>query len=371
MLWTMIKRTVPFALLVLLALSACGGGSAAAPPPSAASGAAQTGPPSTPEQLAAYQGADRQQVLEAGAKKEGTLTWYTSLAGPIIDSLTSGFKAKYPYLKVEVFRADESAMLTRALQEAQAGKSVFDAIEVTPTTSLLLNEAKLLAPYASPSAAKLPAALKTGAPNDLTLSASDRISYIGFGYNTKLIPASAVPKKVEDLMNPALSGKLTLAGSTTGNRWAASVLHLMGDAKGRKWLADFAAKQKPTVQQVSGKAVLDLIAKGELPASPTIFYDHVQQAKATGQPVEWVPLDPVVGNAGQVSFDIKAPHPNAGLLYVDYLLGAGQDVLRKAHYFPATQKVPFNVWVPETGKTAAQVEQDAKVWADLFKADFR
>ena len=373
MLGAMTRRIAPFALLGLLALSACGGGSAAAPASSnAGTGApAQTGAPSTPEQLAAYQGSDRQQVLEAGAKKEGTLTWYTSLAGPIIDSLAAGFKAKYPYLKVDIFRGDESVLMTRALQEAQAGKPVFDTIEVTPTTSRLLAEAKLLAPYSSPTAAKLPEVLKTPGANGLTVNASDRISYIGFGYNTKLIPADAVPKKTDDLMNPALAGKLTLAGSTTGNRWAASVLHLMGDDKGRKWLADFAAKQKPTVQQVSGKAVLDLIAKGELPASPTIFLDHVEQAKATGQPVEWVPLEPVVGNAGQVSFDIKAPHPNAGLLYVDYLLGDGQEVLRQNSYFPATEKVPFNVWIPETGRTAAQVEQDAKDWADLFKADFR
>jgi iron(III) transport system substrate-binding protein len=359
----------------MLLLSACGGGSAAAPAPSsgspATSQAAVSGAPSTPEQLAAYQGSDRQQLLEAGAKKEGTLTWYTSLAGPIIDSLANGFKAKYPYLKVDIFRADESALMTRALQESQAGKPVFDAIEVTPTTSVLLAEGKLLAPYASPGAAKLPAALKTPGGSGLTMSASDRISYIGFGYNTKLIPADAVPKKTEDLMNPALAGKLTLAGSTTGNRWAASVLHLMGDDKGKKWLSDFAAKQKPTVQQVSGKAVLDLIAKGEVPASPTIFLDHVEQGKAAGQPVEWVPLDPVVGNAGQVSFDIKAPHPNAALLYIDYLLGDGQEVLKKENYFPATEKVPFNFWIPETGRSAAQVEQDAKDWADLFKSDFR
>jgi ABC-type Fe3+ transport system substrate-binding protein len=58
-------------------------------------------------------------------------------------------------------------------------------------------------------------------------------------------------------------------------------------------------------------------------------------------------------------------------LYIDYLLGDGQDVLKKENYFPATEKVPFNFWIPETGRSAAQVEQDAKDWADLFKSDFR
>lgn len=351
----------------ILLAAACGGGTAAPAGSTAGSG----GQAKTPEQLAAYQGADRQQLLEAGAKKEGTLTWYTTLAGPIVDSLANGFKAKYPFLNVEIFRADERAILTRATQEAQAGKPVFDAIEITPTASLLLAQSKLLAPFNSPTGGKLPDDLKTAGPNGLLMSASDRVSYIGFGYNTKLIPANAVPKTQADLMSPALSGKLALAGTSTGYRWLGSILHAMGDDKGKKWLSDFASKQKPQVQQVSGKAVLDLVAKGEIPASPSIFLDHVEDAKASGLPAEWVPLEPVVANGGQVSFDAKAPHPNAGLLYVDYLLGEGQDVLLKNNYFPATRKVSFNVWVPEQGKTAEQAEKQDKDWSDLFKTYFR
>jgi len=357
------------ALATLVVLAACGG--SAAPASGGGSATTSSGPPSTPAALASYQGSDRQEILEAGAKKEGTLTWYTSLAGPILDSLTNAFKSKYPYLKVEVYRGDESDILTKATQEAQANKPVFDVVEVTPTASLLLADGKLLAPYYSPTGSKLPDSLKTGGGNGLITSAADRVSYISFGYNTKLIPPNDVPKKLDDLMNPDLSGKLTLAGSTTGNRWAGAVLHAMGDDKGRKWLSDFAAKQKPSVQQVSGKAVFDLIAKGELPASSTIFLDHVEQGKAAGQPVDWVPLDPVVGNAGQVSFDARAPHPNAALLYIDWLLGEGQQVLKQEHYYPATEKVNFDFWIPESGRTAAQAAQDAKDWADLFKADFR
>jgi iron(III) transport system substrate-binding protein len=353
---------------LMLALAACGGSSAA---PAPAGGSAGGGAPSSPPAIAAYNAADRQAVLEAGAKKEGTLTWYTTLAGSILDSLTNGFKAKYPYLKVDVYRGDESDIITRATQEAQANKPVFDVVEVSPTASLILGAGKLLAPYNSPSAAQLPDALKAPGDNGLVISASDRVSYVGFGYNTKLIPPNAVAKTMEDLMNPELSGKITLAGSATGYRWAGSALHLMGDDKGKKWLADFAAKQKPAVQQVSGKAVYDLIAKGELPASTTIFLDHVEQGKAAGQSTDWVPIDPVVANVGQVSFDARAPHPYAAMLYVDWLLGDGQQVLKQEHYVPATEKVPFSFWVPEQGKTAAQVEQDAKDWSDLFKANFR
>ena len=43
--------------------------------------AAQSRKPATVAKIAAYMGADREQLLHAGAKTEGVATWYTSLAG--------------------------------------------------------------------------------------------------------------------------------------------------------------------------------------------------------------------------------------------------------------------------------------------------
>jgi iron(III) transport system substrate-binding protein len=350
-----------------LLLAACGG--------SAASGtSAKPGgsAPAAPVQLAAYQGSDRQALLEAGARKEGSLTWYTTLAGNGIDALVSGFKEKYPFLQVDVFRADEQQIATRATQEAQANKQTFDVVEVAPVTTAILKEAGITTPFFSPQLAKLPDEFKAGSANGLVDAAAVRIAYASFGYNTKLVPDSAVPKTQADLLNPGLTGKLALTGSTTGSNWVGNVLHTMGDEAGRKFLAQLAAQQKPAVHQVSGQALLDLIAKGEVAASPTIFLAHVQGAAAQGAPVKWVPLDSTsVANVGQDSFAAKAPHPNAGLLYMDYLLNEGQDVLRKASYFPAVDKVQFTPWVPDAGKAPSQAEKDLNSWTELFKTTFR
>jgi len=62
-------------------------------------------------------------MLEAGAKKEGSLTWYTSLAGDIVDALANGFKQKYG-IQVDVFRAAEDQLITKAPQEAQANNAI-------------------------------------------------------------------------------------------------------------------------------------------------------------------------------------------------------------------------------------------------------
>lgn len=362
------KRLAPLAGLTLL-LAACGG--SAAPAPASSAGAASSGPPATAPQIAAYKGADLQQMLEAGARKEGTVSWYTSLAGPVIDSLTADFKKKYPYLQVDVFRAAEDQLVTRATQEAQAGKQVFDVLESPPLPGLVLGDAKLITPFYSPGLAAIPQDLQQQPTNGLALGATIRISFIGYGYNTSLIPSDAVPKTNADLLNPALAGKIQVAGSSTGSKWVGSVLHGMGDGPGKKFLQELATKQKIQVQQLSGKALLDLIAKGEVASSPTIFQDHVDQAAAKKAPVKWVGLDPVVANTGQVSFATKAPHPHAGMLFVDYLLGDGQKVLKAQHYALPTEKAPFTYWVPEGGRTAAQAEQDLNTWTDLFKQTFR
>ena len=50
-------------------------------------------PTSAPD-LAAYTGADREQRLLAGAKTEGKVVWYTSLAGSSYKELAKGFESE-------------------------------------------------------------------------------------------------------------------------------------------------------------------------------------------------------------------------------------------------------------------------------------
>lgn len=56
---------------------------------------AQAKKPASIAELAPYLGADREQVLYAGAKSEGKISWYTSLAGGSYKALADGFEKKY------------------------------------------------------------------------------------------------------------------------------------------------------------------------------------------------------------------------------------------------------------------------------------
>src|SRR5215510_2445250 len=83
------------------------------------------------EQLAAYNKPDREKILYTGAKAEGKITWYTSLAGESYKQLAAAYEAKYPGVRVESYRATRQEMSARILAEAQSQRYIADTMETT------------------------------------------------------------------------------------------------------------------------------------------------------------------------------------------------------------------------------------------------
>src|SRR5262245_27005832 len=65
--------------------------------------------------IANYAGADRQAMLEAGARRERGLLLYTT--GTQIEPLIQGFRRKYSFLNVTVQRGTQADIARRALEE--------------------------------------------------------------------------------------------------------------------------------------------------------------------------------------------------------------------------------------------------------------
>jgi ABC-type glycerol-3-phosphate transport system substrate-binding protein len=76
--------------------------------------------PATLAEIATYNGPDREHVLYAGAKGEGKIVWYTSLAGDSYKAIARAFEAKYPGVRLETYRAGGSELVprTRKLERA-------------------------------------------------------------------------------------------------------------------------------------------------------------------------------------------------------------------------------------------------------------
>ncbi|MGH7887283.1 MAG: hypothetical protein ACREPG_05420, partial [Candidatus Binatia bacterium] len=155
---------------------------------------AQTRKPMTISELVTYTGNDREQVLYAGAKGEGKLTWYTSLAGDSYKAMIKAFEAKYAGVKVEAYRTNGSEITQRMVEEAKAKRQIVDTIETTEPNLMFQRSAFLLRPYHSPHLAAYPKDAKQAAERGLYFWATARESYIGFAYNRNLMPKEAIPK---------------------------------------------------------------------------------------------------------------------------------------------------------------------------------
>jgi iron(III) transport system substrate-binding protein len=323
----------------------------------------QTGKPTAVAELAAYNKPEREKILLEGATKEGKLLWYTSLTGGPNQELPKAFEAKYPGVKVEVYRASSEDLAARIIQEAEAKRHLVDIIETTFPVLKYMRDAKLLAPYFSPHLAQYPDEVKEKAEKGLVYWATDRESYIGLAYNTNVIQGNAIPKNFEDLLKPELKGRLGFATTETGARVIGAMLATKG--------AQFVPKLKTqdiALHSVSGRAILDMVISGELGASPTVFLSHSRVSVSKGAPIKWVPMDVVPTNAGGVALPATAPHPHGALLFADFLLSPeGQKLLAKFGLDSAMNKPDFKRWYPEQGKTVEQYEKENTKWEKLLR----
>jgi ABC-type glycerol-3-phosphate transport system substrate-binding protein len=87
--------------------------------------------PATVAKIATYNRPDREQVLHSGAKGEGKIVWYTSLAGDSYKAIARAFEAKYPGVRLETYRAGGSELVPRMIEEAKARRPIFDSLETT------------------------------------------------------------------------------------------------------------------------------------------------------------------------------------------------------------------------------------------------
>src|SRR5258707_12065202 len=87
-------------------------------------------------------------ALIEGAKKEGKLVWYTSMAIDTSKPVLDAFEKEYPFIKTELVRAGEEQLVNRTMNEVRAGKWYFDVISTSSIATLI--DHQLIAPYLAP-----------------------------------------------------------------------------------------------------------------------------------------------------------------------------------------------------------------------------
>ena len=303
-----------------------------------------------------------------GAKKEGELAWWSTIAQDQSQKIIEEFMKLYPFIKATYWRSGSVGLHNKILIESRAGQATWDVVsQTTPEFIFELKQKKLIASYDSPERRRFSADLK------------DREGYwtgtyalpTGLGFNTQQVKREEAPKSYNDLLDPRWKGgKISI--DDENYELLVGLEQAWGKDRAVQYLKALAA-QLPTVGRGATQRT-QMLAAGEFPLA--ISYTHtVEWSKSQGNTVDWVNLEPVVIKFDGIMIGAKAPHPNAAKLFIDFFLSQqGQKLLQSFSRVTLREGVEPNparlirgfnrvVLHPEKAQNA---QESLKLYRDIF-----
>jgi len=276
--------------------------------------------------LATYAGPDRTQKLIEGAKKEGTVTVYTSAPVDDMKILGDAFEKKYG-VKVRLWRGSSENVLQRGVTEARAGRREADVYETNGPEMEALHREKLLQAVKSPLQAELlPQAIF---PHGEWVGT--RLNMFVGAFNANQVTKEDIPNSYEGFLDPKWKDKLGIEAED--HDWFAALMGFLGEEKGVQLFQDIVAKNGISVRK--GHTLLtNLVASGEVPLALTVYSYKAEQLKNNGAPIDWFGIPPVFARANGAGVSRNAPHPHAAILFYDFMLKEAQELLVSRDFTP-------------------------------------
>jgi len=297
------------------------------------------------------------------AKREGSLTLYTSLAPTESKPLADAFEKKYG-VKVQLWRGQSDEVVQRVVTEAKGHRFAVDVVETNGPEMEMIARERLLGELQSAYVSDLPAnaipAHRTWFP--------DRMNYFVVGYNTAKVKRGDIPTTYEGFTDPKWKGRIAL--EATDAEWMATLIKTSPGNKGTDIVRKIAALQ-PSLRK--GHVLLaSLVAAGEVPVGLAMYNSNIETLKRKGAPIDYVPVQPVVARPQGIGVARSAPHPNAAILFAEFVLSPdGQQLFESMGRVPASTKIksefnkfPFVVIDPVT--VLDEAAKWDKQWNELF-----
>jgi iron(III) transport system substrate-binding protein len=330
--------------------------------PAAASHAAD---PQTVSKIGNYAAADRQSVLEAGARKEGELLVYA--VGSQIDPVIKAFGSKYPFLSVKVFKGDIPLLLKKVTEEYRAGVYNVDAYELDDYGVEILRETRMITPFSTPESTNYgPDAIE---PQKHWVFM--REDYASLGFNLNAYSPEQVPQTHADLLDPKWRGKLGVSATeSTLTVWVGTLAVSEGEDFVRKLAA-----QKMTLYNMGGPAVANLVVSGEAPLVVNNRASHMYARRKDGAKVAWRAIGPSYTAVSGMALPTRAKNPHAAMLFIDYMLTAdAQRIYTEELGYTSLRKDMPNSAAPVQKVYLAQrpnYRRDYEQWGRLADQVFR
>ena len=275
------------------------------------------------------------------ARREGTLTLYTSLAPTESQPLAEAFEKKYG-VKVQLWRGLSEEVVQRTITEAKGRRYSVDVIETNGPEMEMIGREKLLAAPWTP----------------------DRLNLFVVGYNTAKVKRTEIPATYDGFIDPKWKGRIAL--EATDSEWMATLVKTLPN--GMELMRKLAAMQ-PALRK--GHVLLaSLVAAGEVPVGLAMYNSNIESLKRKGAPIDYVPVQPVVARPQGIGIAKNAPHANAAQLFSDYVMSPeGQQLFESMGRTPArttseSNRFRFTLIDPVT--VLDESAQWEKVWNNLF-----
>ena len=267
---------------------------------------------------------ERTARLIESAWEEGSVTVYSSLPVPVMTPVAAAFREKYG-IQTNIWRGGSEEILQRSVAEARAGRHMVDVVETAAPEIEGIAREQLLQNMESPVFDEL---MEGAFSPDRPWVTSRLIVFVG-AYNTLRVRPSDAPRTFEDLMDPMWNGRLTVEANDFG--WIKGMADTLGEAEATSLLRNIVDNNGVSVRDGHG-LITNMLASGEVEFTFTQYYEQAANARDRGAPIEVAFLDPVIAVPTGIAMLRNAPHPSAALLFVEFFLSEGQDILAEHDY---------------------------------------
>ncbi len=311
-----------------------------------------------------YRGADRGERLLERARQEGSVVLYTSLATTESIPLTQAFEKKTG-VKVQLWRSLSENVLQRTISEARARRDAVDVIETNSPELEALARERVTSEFFSPHIAGLPAWSIPAHRQWI----GDRMELFVVAYHTGKVRRDELPATYEGFLDPRWKGRIGI--EATDQEWLAALARHWGEDRALTFFRKLAA-MRPDVRK--GHVLLaELISAGEVPVGLTAYYANVDSMKRRGRPIDWAPVEPLIGRPQGLALARNAPHPNGALLLADFILSPeGQRMLETMGRLPARRSARsvldnLDFVMVDPAAAIAEAGRWQKFWNELLK----
>ena len=245
------------------------------------------------------------------AKKEGKVTWYTSVDLPVAEKVAKAFEAAYPGIAAKVERSGAERIFQRIGQEYSSKIHVCDVVNSSDAAHLIIwKRGDMLAPF-------LPEDVIKHYPKEHWdpdgMYASWRLTLSPIAYNTNLVKAEEAPKGFLDLLDPKWKGKIVKAHPGYSGTIMTVTMEISSNL-GWDYLKKLGQQQVMQVQSAADPP--KKVGQGERPVSADGGEYLPLQMIEKGAPLALVyPTEGTPSIPGGAGVVIDAPHPNAARMF--------------------------------------------------------